>query len=101
MTTATGLDAAITNEVDPVAMAALAGYATTGELAIATANLDDRPPRHEGSTTTETLTFRLLLRVISGFNAASGTITGYTGSNPPNIVLPYEINGVPVVAIRG
>ena len=39
------LDAAITNEVDPVAMAALAGYATTGELAIATANLDETDPR--------------------------------------------------------
>ncbi|MDD2598373.1 MAG: leucine-rich repeat domain-containing protein [Kiritimatiellae bacterium] len=33
-----------------------------------------------------------------GFDSDTGTITGYTGSNP-DIVLPYEIGGVPVVTI--
>ena len=34
----------------------------------------------------------------SDFAFNAGTIMGYTGTNP-DIVLPYEINGVPVVAI--
>ena len=33
-----------------------------------------------------------------GFDSDTGAITGYTGSNS-NIVLPYEINGIPVETI--
>ena len=93
------LDAAITNEVDPVAMAALAGYATKGELAIAIANIpDETDPRamklyHYGDPDIE-----ITPAGAFGFDPLTGEITGYTGTNP-DIVLPYEINGVPVVVI--
>lgn len=34
-----------------------------------------------------------------GFNPVTGTITNYSSSGPADVVIPYEIGGVPVVAI--
>ena len=80
------------------------GYATTQDVAQAIANIppvvipDETDPRamklyHYGDpdiVITSAGDF--------GFDAGSGTITAYTGTDE-DIVLPYEINGVPVVAI--
>jgi len=92
------LDAAITNEVDPVAMEALSGYATTGELAIATANLDETDPRAMRAYHYGDPDIQITPAGDFGFDATSGEITSYTGTNKV-VVLPYEINGVPVVAL--
>ena len=81
-------------------LAALPSYsAVTGivDTALATVfNLDEQDPRsmklyHYGDPD-------IVITPESDFGFKTGTITGYTGSNP-DIVLPYEINGVPVVAI--